>query len=102
MISSKNYLFFDQEVCYLLVEPNESSYWLLGQVFIRQYYMKFDMDNFQIVAYNPSLKTSDQVETGVTAAAWTGIGIVGFAFIYYWRKKSLDEGVTQRYVLMDS
>lgn len=102
IISSKNYLFFEGGVCYLLMESSTSNYWLIGQVFIRQYYMKFDMQNFQIVAYKPSLRTGDNAKTGVTTAAWTGVGIVGFAFIYYLRRKNLDEGLTQRYVLMNS
>jgi hypothetical protein len=100
-ISSENYLFYEQGICYLFVDANEGSYWLLGQVFIREYYLKFDMENFKIVAY-PPFRNVVKNDGSAYVLACFGIGIIGLVVFVSRKKRAEEEKVGDGYLLMSN
>jgi hypothetical protein len=90
-ISAKNYLFYENSTCYLFVEENDGDYWLLGQVFIREYYVLFDMDLVQITLYPVNGEIGKQVNIveGMVSSQGMAISLGVFALgVCYWIRKN--------------
>lgn len=100
-ISAKNYLFYENFTCYLFIEENDSDFWLMGQVFIREYYMLFSMDNLQITLYPIS---DGDVQASAVSSSSLAAGIGAFALAWYmWsRKHRTDERVAFDYISLDN
>lgn len=100
-ISSKNYLYYENFTCYLFIEENDSEFWLMGQVFIREYYMLFSMDPAQLTLYPISsgdVQASD-VSSGTLAA---GVGMFALVCVVLSRRHRTDEKVAFDYISLDN
>ena len=67
----KDYILEEKGICYLLIKESIEDIWIFGNVFLRQYYTLFDMENMRIgvtkakVAYDPEKNFDPMFDAGV-------------------------------------
>ncbi|CAG9330743.1 cathD_3 [Blepharisma stoltei] len=61
-VPGKTYVLAANDTCQILIQPIDSTYWVLGDVFIRNWYINFDMDKARIgfAKAKPSGKKADE------------------------------------------
>ena len=58
VITPHSYLYPENEKCFVLLGYSRGAVWVFGQVFFREYYSVYDMDNFEVYLY-PSINNKE-------------------------------------------
>lgn len=89
-ITPQSYLFYEDGMCYLFVANSGSNYWILGQVFFREYYTYYDMDNKQVTLFKALSKLKSESYFGIFNLAVMAVGLFGLLYIIsVFRQKSV-------------
>lgn len=99
-ISPYSYMLYDNEtnnICYVFIDYTGATYWLLGQVFFREYYSVYDMDNYTVQMFpavkgpifDRSLNSYGYMIKGLAA----GVSFLALAVVVQLRRTTRDSGV---------
>lgn len=75
-VTPQSYMYYENGYCYVSIDYSGSFYWLLGQVFFREYYSAYDMDN-EIVYLYPAVHDDTVASSGNSLYALLIVGAIG-------------------------
>ena len=94
IIHPKNYIYYNSNTCYVMINNNDKDFWRLGVPFFLAYYSVFDLETKKIILYKAAYKQetlgspNEFYLLGILACGVFALGIGGF---YYRKLRKVEE-----------
>jgi hypothetical protein len=79
-LSAASIFYYESSLCYLLIDSSSVSHWVLGDVFLREYYVIYDMAHEQVGLVGSISKSSYDNNQSSDIPTWAIILIVSATF----------------------
>lgn len=86
-VRPQSYIFVESGMCIVCIDYSGSWYWIFGQVFFREYYSVYDMDNYKVYLYQVQEHVTES-STSFGYAAVVVLACLAFYKVYNLRVRN--------------